>query len=120
MGSGPLTRSAPSPGSAALMLLLPATMFHLLLVARSGPARLLGLPPHLPAPEALWSPGALLLWLSWLGLQVAFYLLPARKVRTCLADARGRRAEGRAQRGEGHPQPSSEPLCACRWLRARN
>ncbi|XP_014302201.1 delta(14)-sterol reductase isoform X2 [Myotis lucifugus] len=67
-------------GAAALMLLLPATMFHLLLVARSGPARLLGLPPHLPAPAALWSPGALLLWLTWLGLQAAFYLLPARKM----------------------------------------
>lgn len=62
------------------MLLLPATMFHLLLVARSGPARLLGLPPYLPGPEALWSPGALLLWFTWLGLQAAFYLLPARKV----------------------------------------
>ncbi|XP_059566134.1 delta(14)-sterol reductase TM7SF2 isoform X2 [Myotis daubentonii] len=67
-------------GAAALMLLLPATMFHLLLAARSGPARLLGLPPHLPAPGALWSPGALLLWLTWLGLQAAFYLLPARKM----------------------------------------
>nr|KAF6439243.1 transmembrane 7 superfamily member 2 [Molossus molossus] len=67
-------------GAAALMLLLPATMFHLLLVARSGPARLLGLPPYLPGPEALWSPWALLLWLTWLGLQAAFYLLPARKM----------------------------------------
>ncbi|XP_016063911.1 PREDICTED: delta(14)-sterol reductase isoform X1 [Miniopterus natalensis] len=67
-------------GAAALMLLLPATMFHLLLVARSGPARLLGLPPYLPGLEALWSPGALLLWLTWLGLQAAFYLLPARKM----------------------------------------
>ncbi|KAM5225391.1 delta(14)-sterol reductase TM7SF2 isoform 3-T3 [Hipposideros larvatus] len=67
-------------GAAALMLLLPATMFHLLLVARSGPARLLGPPPYLPEPKALWSPRALLLWLTWLGLQVALYLLPARKV----------------------------------------
>lgn len=120
LGSGPLTRWAPSPGAAALLLLLPAIMFHLLLVARSGPARLLGLPPHLPAPEALWSPGALLLWLTWLGLQAAFYLLPARKVWACLADARVSRAEGRAQREERPPRPLSEPLCACRWLRARN
>ncbi|XP_037002401.1 delta(14)-sterol reductase TM7SF2 isoform X2 [Artibeus jamaicensis] len=67
-------------GAAALMLLLPATMFHLLLVVRSGPARLLDLPPYLPQPEALWSPRALLLWLAWLGLQAAFYLLPARKM----------------------------------------
>ncbi|XP_037373497.1 delta(14)-sterol reductase TM7SF2 [Talpa occidentalis] len=67
-------------GAAALMLLLPATMFHLLLVARSGPARLLGPPPYLPGPEALWSPRAQLLWLTWLGLQAALYLLPARKV----------------------------------------
>nr|KAF6269880.1 transmembrane 7 superfamily member 2 [Pipistrellus kuhlii] len=67
-------------GAAALMLLLPATMFHLLLAARSGPARLLGLPAPPPAPGALWSPAAPLLWLSWLGLQAAFYLLPARKV----------------------------------------
>uniref|UniRef100_A0A8B9Z3U2 Delta(14)-sterol reductase TM7SF2 n=1 Tax=Bos mutus grunniens TaxID=30521 RepID=A0A8B9Z3U2_BOSMU len=53
-------------GAAALMLLLPVTMFHLLLVARSGPE--------------LWSPWALLLCLTWLGLQAALYLLPARKV----------------------------------------
>uniref|UniRef100_A0A7N5P3E0 Delta(14)-sterol reductase TM7SF2 n=1 Tax=Ailuropoda melanoleuca TaxID=9646 RepID=A0A7N5P3E0_AILME len=67
-------------GAAALMLLLPATMFHLLLVAHSGPARLLGPPPYLPGPEVLWSPQTLLLWLTWLGLQAALYLLPARKV----------------------------------------
>lgn len=67
-------------GAAALMLLLPATTLHLLLAARSGPARLLGLPPHLPGPATLWSPRALLLLLSWLGLQAALYLLPARKV----------------------------------------
>uniref|UniRef100_A0A8D2JGK8 Delta(14)-sterol reductase TM7SF2 n=1 Tax=Sciurus vulgaris TaxID=55149 RepID=A0A8D2JGK8_SCIVU len=67
-------------GAAALMLLLPATMFHLLLVVRSGPARLLGPPPYLPGLEVLWSPQALLLLLTWLGLQAALYLLPARKV----------------------------------------
>uniref|UniRef100_G1DGB3 Delta(14)-sterol reductase TM7SF2 n=1 Tax=Capra hircus TaxID=9925 RepID=G1DGB3_CAPHI len=66
--------------AAALMLLLPVTMFHLLLVARSGPARLLGPPPSLPGLEELWSPWALLLCLAWLGLQAALYLLPARKV----------------------------------------
>ncbi|XP_060014696.1 delta(14)-sterol reductase TM7SF2 isoform X11 [Lagenorhynchus albirostris] len=74
------TRLPPSPGAAALLLLLPATMFHLLLVARSGPARLLGPPPYLPELEELWSPWALLLCLTWLGLQAALYLLPARKV----------------------------------------
>nr|XP_012318431.1 delta(14)-sterol reductase isoform X2 [Aotus nancymaae] len=62
------------------MLLLPATVFHLLLAARSGPARLLGPPASLPGLGALWSPRALLLWLVWLGLQAALYLLPARKV----------------------------------------
>ncbi|XP_057408999.1 delta(14)-sterol reductase TM7SF2 isoform X4 [Balaenoptera acutorostrata] len=67
-------------GAAALLLLLPATMFHLLLVARSGPARLLGPPPYLPELEELWRPWALLLCLTWLGLQAALYLLPARKV----------------------------------------
>uniref|UniRef100_A0A8C0T9N8 Delta(14)-sterol reductase TM7SF2 n=2 Tax=Canis lupus familiaris TaxID=9615 RepID=A0A8C0T9N8_CANLF len=67
-------------GAAALMLLLPATMFHLLLVVRSGPARLLGPPPYLPGLQVLWSPRMLLLWLTWLGLQAALYLLPARKV----------------------------------------
>nr|XP_040140074.1 delta(14)-sterol reductase TM7SF2 isoform X4 [Ictidomys tridecemlineatus] len=67
-------------GAAGLLLLLPATMFHLLLVARSGPARLLGPPPYLPGLEVLWSPRALLLLLTWLGLQAALYLLPARKV----------------------------------------
>uniref|UniRef100_A0A8D1F4I8 Delta(14)-sterol reductase TM7SF2 n=2 Tax=Sus scrofa TaxID=9823 RepID=A0A8D1F4I8_PIG len=67
-------------GAAALMLLLPATMFHLLLAARSGPARLLGPPPYLPGLEMLWSPWALFLCLAWLGLQAALYLLPARKV----------------------------------------
>ncbi|XP_040826846.1 delta(14)-sterol reductase TM7SF2 isoform X1 [Ochotona curzoniae] len=67
-------------GAAALLVLLPGTMFHLLLVAGSGPARLLGPPPYLPGLETLWSPRALLLVLAWLGLQAAFYLLPARKV----------------------------------------
>ncbi|XP_047546270.1 delta(14)-sterol reductase TM7SF2 [Lutra lutra] len=79
-GSRPPLEFGGPLGAAALMLLLPATMFHLLLVARSGPARLLGLPPYLPGPEVLWSPQMLLLWLTWLGLQAAFYLLPARKV----------------------------------------
>ncbi|XP_060032079.1 delta(14)-sterol reductase TM7SF2 isoform X2 [Erinaceus europaeus] len=67
-------------GAAALMLLLPATLVHLLLAARSAPAHLLAPPPALPAPGALWSPWALQLCLGWLGLQVALYLLPARKV----------------------------------------
>lgn len=77
------------PGAAALMLLLPATMFHLLLVVRSGPARLLGPPPYLPGLQVLWSPRMLLLWLTWLGLQAALYLLPARKVQTRLAGLAG-------------------------------
>ncbi|KFO28421.1 Delta(14)-sterol reductase [Fukomys damarensis] len=76
---GPECRD-PSPGAAALILLLPATTLHLLLVARSGPARLLGPPPHLPRLSTLWSPRVLLLLLAWLGLQAALYLLPARKV----------------------------------------
>lgn len=63
-----------------MLLLLPATMFHLLLAARSGPARLLGPPAYLPGLEELWSPRVLLLLFIWLGLQVALYLLPARKV----------------------------------------
>ncbi|XP_036058568.1 delta(14)-sterol reductase TM7SF2 isoform X1 [Onychomys torridus] len=67
-------------GVTAMMVLLPATMFHLLLAARSGPARLLGPPAYLPGLEELWSPWALLLLFMWLGLQVALYLLPARKV----------------------------------------
>uniref|UniRef100_A0A8C5LAU5 Delta(14)-sterol reductase TM7SF2 n=1 Tax=Jaculus jaculus TaxID=51337 RepID=A0A8C5LAU5_JACJA len=67
-------------GAAALVLLLPTTMFHLILAASSGPARLLGPPPYLPGLEELWSPWALLLLLTWLGLQAALYLLPARKV----------------------------------------
>lgn len=69
-----------SPGVTAMLVLLPATMFHLLLVARSGPARLLGPPTYLPGLEELWSPQALLLLFIWLALQVALYLLPARKV----------------------------------------
>ncbi|XP_063083570.1 delta(14)-sterol reductase TM7SF2 isoform X3 [Cavia porcellus] len=67
-------------GAAALMLLLPATTLHLLLAVRSGPARLLGPPAHLPGLSELWSPRVLLLLLTWLGLQAALYLLPARKV----------------------------------------
>uniref|UniRef100_A0A8C2M1L9 Delta(14)-sterol reductase TM7SF2 n=1 Tax=Cricetulus griseus TaxID=10029 RepID=A0A8C2M1L9_CRIGR len=67
-------------GVTAMLVLLPATMFHLLLVARSGPARLLGPPTYLPGLEELWSPQALLLLFIWLALQVALYLLPARKV----------------------------------------
>lgn len=100
--SGPPDGSPPSPGAAALMLLLPVTMFHLLLVARSGPARLLGPPPYLPGLEELWSPWALLLCLTWLGLQAALYLLPARKVWPLLANARGRRRRAGARR-EGRP-----------------
>uniref|UniRef100_A0A8C7BU63 Delta(14)-sterol reductase TM7SF2 n=1 Tax=Neovison vison TaxID=452646 RepID=A0A8C7BU63_NEOVI len=68
-GSRPPLEFGGPLGAAALMLLLPATMFHLLLVARSGPARLLGPPPYLPGPEVLWSPQMLLLWLTWLVLQ---------------------------------------------------
>lgn len=110
LGSGRPTRSLSlSQGAAALMLLLPATMFHLLLVARSGPARLLGPPPYLPGPEALWSPWALLLWLTWLGLQVALYFLPARKVCTPLAgEVGGRRGSA------GRKTPTTlirAPLC---------
>lgn len=73
-------RRGPSAGAAALMLLLPATTLHLLLAVRSGPARLLGPPAHLPGLSELWSPRVLLLLLTWLGLQAALYLLPARKV----------------------------------------
>ncbi|XP_028916425.1 delta(14)-sterol reductase TM7SF2 isoform X2 [Ornithorhynchus anatinus] len=78
-------RRAPTPpqlefggplGSALLLLLLPATLFHLLLTCRSGPCSLLSLPAPLPAPHAFWSPRALLLLLGWLGLQAALYLLP--------------------------------------------
>ncbi|XP_055987766.1 delta(14)-sterol reductase TM7SF2 [Sorex fumeus] len=67
-------------GAAALLVLLPATMFHLLLVAGSESARILALPTSLPGLQALWSPRALLLCVTWLGLQAALYLLPARKV----------------------------------------
>lgn len=85
-----------------MVLLLPATMVHLVLVAGSEPARLLALPPALPGLQALWSPSALLLCLSWLGLQAAFYLLPARKV--CAGAGRWTEAgvclQGR-RRGEG-------------------
>lgn len=93
------------------MLLLPATMFHLLLAARSGPARLLGLPPHLPAPEALWSPAALLLWLTWLGLQAALYLLPARKVWTCLRTRVGGGLRVGLSEEKGTLNPNQSPLC---------
>lgn len=110
-GADARRRRHPSPGAAALMLVLPATMFHLLLVARSGPARLLGPPPYLPGPEALWSPRALQLVLAWLGLQAALYLLPARKVRTRLAAARGRRAEGGLGEMKALSTLIGAPLC---------
>lgn len=95
-----------SPGVAALMILLPATMFHLLLAARSGPARLLALPTYLPELEELWSPWALLLLFIWLGLQVALYLLPARKV--C---AQHTREEGVGRAGPGEVIPSPYKTC---------
>lgn len=101
------------------MLLLPATMFHLLLAVRSGPARLLDLPQYLPRPEALWSPRALLLWLTWLGLQAAFYLLPASKVWTGLGRTR-EEGGGKGSARRKAPSPIVKPLCARRWLRARN
>lgn len=104
-GAGP-GRRRPSPGAAALMLLLPAAVLHLLSAARSGPARLLGLPPQLPAPEALWSPRALGLWLAWLGLQAALYLLPARKVRPVPGARGGGRGSAPRRR---HPQRFPDP-----------
>lgn len=91
-----------SSGVTAMLLLLPATMFHLLLAARSGPARLLGPPAYLPGLEELWSPRVLLLLFIWLGLQVALYLLPARKV---CALTPGRRGQGGLYRGEALPNP---------------
>lgn len=84
-----------------MLILLPATMFHLLLAARSVPARLLALPAYLPALEELWSPQALLLLFIWLGLQVALYLLPARKVCVLSFNTPGRRVQGGLDQGEG-------------------
>ena len=121
MASGRRTRSPPSLGAAALMLLLPATMFHLLLAARSGPARLLGPPPYLPGLEMLWSPWALFLCLAWLGLQAALYLLPARQVWTRFVEARGRRTGGgKGSAGKKGPSTLIRTFCACRWPRGRN
>ncbi|XP_038620782.1 delta(14)-sterol reductase TM7SF2 isoform X3 [Tachyglossus aculeatus] len=80
-GPAPAPRDLGGPlGSALLMLLLPATLFHLVLTCRSGPCSLLSLPTPLPGPDAFWSPRALLLLLGWLGLQAALYLMPVGSV----------------------------------------
>ncbi|XP_044536693.1 delta(14)-sterol reductase TM7SF2 isoform X1 [Gracilinanus agilis] len=95
-------QTAPSPaelefggplGTAALMLLLPLTLFHLLLTCHSGPCSLLSLPSELPPISAFWSSGALLLLLFWLGFQATLYLLPMGKV-----------TEGRMLRDKSHLQ----------------
>ncbi|XP_038620780.1 delta(14)-sterol reductase TM7SF2 isoform X1 [Tachyglossus aculeatus] len=95
-------------GSALLMLLLPATLFHLVLTCRSGPCSLLSLPTPLPGPDAFWSPRALLLLLGWLGLQAALYLMPVGSV----GRAGGHRARpGRGQRASS-PRRASPPQVA--------
>ncbi|XP_027712039.1 delta(14)-sterol reductase isoform X3 [Vombatus ursinus] len=80
-------------GTAAMLLLLPVVLFHLLLTCHSGPCSLLNLPSELPPTSAFWSPWALLLLLLWLGLQATLYLLPMGKV-----------SEGRMLRDKSHLQ----------------
>ncbi|XP_043825823.1 delta(14)-sterol reductase TM7SF2 [Dromiciops gliroides] len=67
-------------GTVAMLLLLPVTLFYLLLTCHSGPCSLLSLPSELPPTSAFWNPWALMLLLLWLGLQATLYLLPIGKV----------------------------------------
>lgn len=115
--------TAPSPlpaGAAALMLLLPATVFHLLLAVGSDSARLLALPAALPALQTLWSPRALLLCITWLGLQAALYLLPSRKVWGPAGWTRGQGTRAGERDAPLDPDHPDRGFCACRWQRAWN
>lgn len=62
-----------------LILLLPATVFYLLLMCKQEDPSLLNFPP-LPALESLWDGRVFGVILLWFFLQAVFYLLPIGKV----------------------------------------
>ncbi|XP_054847022.1 delta(14)-sterol reductase TM7SF2 isoform X2 [Eublepharis macularius] len=67
-------------GAAFLLILLPATVFCLLLTCKSEQASLLDFPLPLPTLRSLWNPQDFALVLAWVGLQAFLYMLPTGKV----------------------------------------
>ncbi|XP_066466330.1 delta(14)-sterol reductase TM7SF2 [Tiliqua scincoides] len=67
-------------GALLLLILLPTTVFYLLLVCRTEQASLLSLPLPLPTLHSLWNPQDLALVLGWMGLQAVLYMLPTGKL----------------------------------------
>nr|XP_056708550.1 delta(14)-sterol reductase TM7SF2 [Euleptes europaea] len=67
-------------GAASLLILMPATVFALLLTCRTEQASLLNFPLPLPTPHSLWNPQDFALVLAWIGLQALLYMLPLGKV----------------------------------------
>ncbi|XP_038643439.1 delta(14)-sterol reductase TM7SF2 [Scyliorhinus canicula] len=67
-------------GALFLPVLLPCTVFYLLLACRTEGGSVWSLPSPLPAPSELWDLDAFLLVLGWFGLQAALGLLPVGKV----------------------------------------
>ncbi|NWY33638.1 LBR protein, partial [Pheucticus melanocephalus] len=81
-------------GTFMLMLVLPATVFYLLLMCKQDDPSLLNFPP-LPALESLWDWRVFGVILLWFFLQAAFYLLPIGKVVEGLPLSSGRRLQYR-------------------------
>ncbi|XP_032090108.1 delta(14)-sterol reductase TM7SF2-like [Thamnophis elegans] len=67
-------------GVAFLMVLLPSTVFYLLLVCRTEQASVLNPPWPLPSLRSLWSPQDFALVLAWLAFQALLYQLPLGKI----------------------------------------
>ncbi|NXR94633.1 LBR protein, partial [Hypocryptadius cinnamomeus] len=81
-------------GTFMLILLLPATVFYLLLMCKQDDPSLLNFPP-LPALESLWDGRVFGVFLLWFFLQAAFYLLPIGKVVEGLPLSTGRKLQYR-------------------------
>ncbi|XP_026573508.1 delta(14)-sterol reductase [Pseudonaja textilis] len=67
-------------GVALLMVVMPSTVFYLLLVCRTEQASALSPPWPLPSLRSLWSPQDFALVLAWLAFQALLYWLPIGKI----------------------------------------
>uniref|UniRef100_A0A670ZLQ1 Delta(14)-sterol reductase TM7SF2 n=1 Tax=Pseudonaja textilis TaxID=8673 RepID=A0A670ZLQ1_PSETE len=65
---------------ALLMVVMPSTVFYLLLVCRTEQASALSPPWPLPSLRSLWSPQDFALVLAWLAFQALLYWLPIGKI----------------------------------------
>ncbi|XP_061462613.1 delta(14)-sterol reductase TM7SF2 isoform X2 [Rhineura floridana] len=67
-------------GAALLILLMPTTVFYLLLTCRTEQASLLNFFPALPMLRSLWDPQDFVLVVAWIALQALLYVLPMGKI----------------------------------------